>query len=391
MLLPGDVRLSLRSLLKNPGFTFAAVAMLALGIGINATVFTVTNAVLFKGFPEVKNNGRLMYISNGGCCISYPDFEDIRDQSHSFDGMGITHGISRVLNDPGGLAERLEITEVSAGTFALTGAKPILGRDFAPSDQVPGAAQVAMFSYGLWQRRYARNPSVIGQVVRMNGSPVTIIGVMPPGYSFPQTVDAWVPLVKTERVMDRKVTETWFAFGRLREGVSFESGKAEVEGIIHRLETEYPLTGQREHLVVQRFHEFFIGSNAAVLYGSMWGAVGFVLLIACANLANLLLARAMNRSREISVRIALGAGRWRIVRQLLVESLMLSGLGGFFGWWLARWGLDLYARAMAEKSSWLILDYTMDHRVLAYLIESRFQRFSGTERCAANIPSSVWI
>lgn len=368
MALPGDVRISLRNLLKNPGFTAAAVAMLALGIGVNATVFTVTNAVLFKGFPQVKDNDRLMYISNGGCCISYPDFEDIRDQAHSFDGMGITHGISRVLHNENDLAERLEITEVSAGAFALTGAKPIMGRDFEPSDQIPGAPSVAMLNYGFWQRRFGGNRDVVGRTIRMDSSPVTIIGVMPPGYSFPQTVDAWVPLVKTERVMNRGNTDTWFAFGRLREGVSFDSAKSEVDGIIRRLETEYPLIDQREHLVAQHFDQFFIGSNAALLYGSMWGAVGFVLLIACANLANLLLARAMNRSREISVRIAMGAGRWRIVRQLLVESLMLAAVGGFLGWWLAKWGLELYARAMAEKSSWIILDYAMDSRVLAYLI-----------------------
>lgn len=367
MALPGDVRLSLRNLRKNPGFTAAAVAMLALGIGVNATVFTVTDAVLFKGFPGVKDNDRLMYISNGGCCISYPDFEDIRDQSHSFDGMGVTHGIGRVLADQSGVPEHVEVTEVSAGTFALTGARPLLGRDFTAADQAPGSAAVAILNYGFWERRYAKDPDIVGRTIRMNGTPTTVIGVMPAGYTFPQTVDVWTPLVKTGSVMNRGMTQTWFAFGRLRDGVSFESAKAEVEGVIKRLEVEYPLIDQREHLVVQRFPEFFIGSNAAVLYGSMWGAVGFVLLIACANLANLLLARAMERSREISVRIALGAGRWRIVRQLLIESLLLSSLGGFLGWWLARWGVAAYASAMAQKSSWLILDYSMNHRELAYL------------------------
>jgi len=186
----GDVRSGFRALAKNPGFTAVAVAMLALGIGINATVFTVADAVLFKGFPTVAGNDRLLYISHGGCCISYPDFQDIRAQAKSFQGMGITHGM------------------------------------------------------------------------------------------------------ETAQVLDRGNTGTWFAFGRLRDGVSFAGATAETEGIIRRLETEYPVTDRREHLVAQNFAQFFIGANAAVIYGSMWGAVGFVLLIACANLANLMLARA---------------------------------------------------------------------------------------------------
>jgi predicted permease len=364
----GDVRLSLRVLAKHPGFTAAAVAMLALGIGIDAAVFTVTDAVLFKGFPLVERNDRLLYISNGGCCISYPDFADIRAQSKSFSGMGITHGIADVVSDANGFAERIEVTEVSADTFRTVGRRPVLGRDFAAADEQVGAAPVAILNHRLWQRRCAGDRSIVGKTVRLHGIATTVIGVMPAGFSFPQTVDLWVPLVPTAEVLRRDHTDTWFAFGRLRDGVSFASARAEVEGIIQRLETVYPLTDQRFHLVVQNFAGFFIGANATALYGSMWAAVGFVLLIACANLANLQLARAMGKSREISVRIALGAGRWQIMRQLLVESVLLSGLGGVLGWWIARWSVRSYELAMAAKSSWLILDYTMDGRVLAYLI-----------------------
>jgi predicted permease len=370
--LPSDIRLSLRALAKSPGFTAVAVSMLALGIGVNATVFTVTDAVLFKGFPLVGRNDRLMYISNGGCCISYSDFEDIRAQAKSFSGMGITHGIAKVLSDESGFAERIEITEVSAATFKTVGTKPMMGRDFTPADEVDGAAPVAMLSYGFWERRYGKDPSILGHTVRLGGAATTVIGIMPKGFSFPQTVDAWIPLVQTARVRNRNSTETWFAFGRLAGGVPFESARAEIEGIIGRLETDYPITDLRQHLVVQRFHEFFVGQNATALYGSMWAAVGFVLLIACANLANLLLAKAIGRSREISVRIALGAGRWRIIRQLLIESVTLSSMGGFLGWWIAKWGVRAYAAAMANKSSWLILDYTMDGRVMGYLVTVTF-------------------
>jgi putative ABC transport system permease protein len=364
----GDVRFSFRTLGKNSGFTVVAVAMLALGIGVNAAVFTVTNAVLFKGFPLVAGNDRLLYISNGGCCISYPDFEDIRAQAKSFQGTGITHGVGSVVSDESGFPENIDVTEVGADTFRTVGQRPIMGRDFMPSDQAPGAAPVAILSYGYWQRRYGKDRTIVGRAIRMNGGSTTIVGIMPEGFSFPQKVDMWVPLVETASVKDRRNTDTWFAFGRLAPGVTFQSARVEVESIIQRLETEYPLTDRRWHLVVQNFAQFFLGADASLIYGSMWGAVGFVLLIACANLANLLLARALARSREISVRIALGAGRWRIIRQLLIESVMLSGLGGLLGWWIAKWGVRTYAIAMARKESWLIVDYTMDHRVLGYLI-----------------------
>lgn len=368
MYLLNDIRLGLRNLAKNPGFTAVAVAMLALGIGVNATVFTVTNAVLFKGFPLVERNDRLVYLSNGGCCVSYPDFLDYRAEAKSFQGMGITHGITIMLNDDAGFPENVQSTEVSAETFRLVGSRPILGRDFTAEDDKPGAEPVTILSYGFWERRYGKDPAIVGRKIRTNFTLSTVIGVMPPGFSFPQTVDIWVPLVPTPEVMKRDSRNTWFAFGRLKDGITFESAKTEMEGIAQRLQIAYPVTNRDFHLAVHKFHEFFIGQNAAAIYGSLWGAVGFVLLIACANLANLLLARAMGRAREISVRIALGAGRWRIIRQLLVESVMLSGLGGLAGWWIGKWGVRAFSAAMAEKSSWLIVDYRMDSQVLLYLI-----------------------
>jgi putative ABC transport system permease protein len=370
MHLLGDIRFGLRSLVKNPGFTAVAVAMLAIGIGVNAAVFTVTNAVLFKGFPLVKENDRILYISPKGynCCPSYPDFLDYRAQAKSFEAMAVVHGVGRVVSDQTGFPENISVTEVSADTFKVTGQSPIMGRDFTPTDEIPGAAPVAMLNYGFWERRYAKDPAIVGRMVRINGAPTTIVGVMPEGYSFPQKQDMWVPLVQTERVMNRENRDTWMAFGRLADGVTIENARAEMEIIGKRLEIAYPVTDREHPPVVQKFDEFFIGPNAALVYGSMWGAVGFVLLIACANLANLLLARAMGRSREISVRIALGAGRWRIIRQLLIESVMLSSVGGFLGWWIAKWGVRAYELAMAQKSSWLIIDYTMDSHVLGYLI-----------------------
>src|SRR5580658_7407770 len=187
MSLLSDVRLSFRTLRKNPGFTAVAIATLAVGIGVNATVFTVTNAVLFKGFPLVDRNDRLLYITpkDSNCCVSYPDFLDYRAQARSFQGMAIVHGTSRILDDEGGFAERLDANENSADTFKVAGQRPLLGRDFTSSDEMPGAPPVAILNYGFWERRYGKDPAIIGRTVRMNGAPTTLIGVMPEGFSFP--------------------------------------------------------------------------------------------------------------------------------------------------------------------------------------------------------------
>ena len=345
-----------------------AVLTLAIGIGVNAAVFTVARAILFNGFPLVAENDRVVYIAGrSACCVSYPDFEDWRAQATSFTDLAVVHGTGVVFSGQDSFAERYEATEISAETFRLVGQQPILGRDFMPSDEQPGAAPVAILSYDFWQRRYNRDSGVIGRNVRMNGAPTTIIGVMGQGFSFPQKQDVWVPLVVTpdRRREDRNL---WFAFGRLADGATLESARAEMLTIGRRLATAYPGTNHEFVPHVRNFREFFIGPGETLIYASMWGAVGFVLLIACANLANLMLARALGRSREISVRLALGAGRWPVIRQQLVESVMLSSLGGVLGWWIAWWAVRLYA--VVERgpglSPWRVLDYTMDYGIVAY-------------------------
>lgn len=372
-----DLRYILRGLRASPGFTATAILTLAIGIGVNAAVFTVINSVLFKGFPLVRGNDRLLYMTTfDGCCVSYPDYKDWAAQAESFDGMGITHGIAVEYVDGGGFPERLEATEVSSNTFRLTGQQPVLGRDFDAADDAPGAAPTAILNYGFWDRRYAKDPAAIGRVVRINGVATTIVGVMPQGYSFPQKVDVWVPLIPTPSVLNRNNRNTWFAFGRLRDGVTMEAARAELLTISKRLEAEYPETNKDLPPHVYTFGSFFIGDAAAQTYYALWGAVGFVLLIACANLANLLLARAAGRSREVSLRIALGAGRWRIVRQLLIESITLSFAGGVAAWWIAKAGVRFWAMSGGESLSgnilggWFddVLDFSMDARVFFYMI-----------------------
>ena len=368
MSLLSDVRSAFRTLMKNPGFTAVVIVTLALGIGINAAVFTLMNTVLFKGFPLVKGNDRILYISSRGG-VSYPDFEDWRAQAKSFEDLAVVADLPISLSDDGGFTESYNATRVSANAFRLVGQRPIIGRDFSPSDATPGAAGVAILSYGFWDRRFGKNPAIVGQAMRMNGAPTTVIGVMPQGFTFPERQDLWVPLTPTPDLQKREARDLWFAFGRMAPGVTIQSAAVEMETIGTRLEKAYAPTNKGFRPVVQNFAGFFIGPNATMLYGAMWGAVGLVLLIACANIANLLLSRAMARSREISVRIALGAGRWHIVRQLLVESLLLSAAGGCGGWWIAKLGVRTYG-LIANPPSYFdnVLDYRMDYRVFAYLV-----------------------
>jgi putative ABC transport system permease protein len=363
-----DLRYAGRSLRGSPGFTFTAIATLAIGIGVNAAVFTLMNTVLFKGFPLVEKNDRILYIS-GQSGISYPDFQDWRAQAKSFEDLAIVADLPVSLNDESGFTESYDATRVSANAFKLVGQAPLIGRDFAPTDESPGAAPAAILSYGFWDRRFGKDSTIVGRTVRMNGAATTIIGVMPRGFTFPERQDLWVPLVPNPDLQKRDTRTLWFAFGRLREGVTLEKARAELETIGKRLQSAYPITNQGYLPRAMTFTENFIGPNASTIYRAMWGAVGFVLLIACANLANLTLARALARSREISLRMALGAGRRRIVRQLLVESLLLSGLGGFLGWWIAKCGVWTY-ELIADPPSYFdhVLDYTMDYRVLAYFI-----------------------
>ncbi|HWF85621.1 MAG TPA: ABC transporter permease, partial [Vicinamibacterales bacterium] len=347
-----DIRYALRMWRQNPGFTVAAVTMLAIGIGVNAAVFTVTDDVLFEGFPHVRNN-RLLYLRTQnashprwyGYGVSYPDFQDWRTQSKALAGMAACGGRSITLNDEHGLPERYFEAEVSANAFALVDQRPILGRDFTASDERAGAAPVVILSHRLWRVRYGEDPAIVGQTVRVNGTPTTVIGVMPEGFTFPSASALWAPLVPDAKLLTRDARDIFMVAGQLADGQTMQNARAELEAIGRNIARAFPATDSDVVPLVLDFNAVFNGPHRAMLYESMSAAVGFLLLIACANLANLLLARAIGRSREMSVRIALGAGRWRIVRQVLVESLLLSALGGACGWWLAGMCVRVYALA----------------------------------------------
>jgi putative ABC transport system permease protein len=366
-----DVRYALRGMRRSPGFTIVAVMTLAIGIGVNVGVFTVTNAVLFQGYRFVRND-RVLYLRSQntshpqeyGYAVSYPDFQDWQTQSKAFAGLGAYSGESIGFSDQGGLPESYYAIRVSANTFSVLEQRPILGRDFASSDETAGAAPVVILSYALWEHRYGRDPSVVGRTVRINGTPTTVVGVMRDGFTFPQQSPVWEPLVRTADRQDRDLRNV-SVFGRLRDGVTAANARAEMATIGQRLARAYP--SDRSFVpLVWNFRQSHTGGPEAMIWASMWGAVGFVLLIACANLANLVLARATGRSREIAVRIALGAGRSRIVRQFLTESVLLSSAGGVVGWWIAVWSARAYELAVFHGVSWY--DFTIGNRFLAYLI-----------------------
>ncbi len=369
-----DVRFGLRTLGKNPGFTAVAVTALALGIGVNATVFSLANAVLFKNLPFANSDHVLYIVSTNATkphwwnVFSYPDYLDLRAQLKSFDAVGASTHVSADISDHTASPESYNGARISANTFSLLGQKPVAGRDFLPTDEQPGAAPVAILSYKVLENRYGKDLSVIGRSVRIDEVPTTIVGVMAPRLDFPRETEVWKPLVLTDDYKKRE-TRRFTLYGHVANPSILKTASAEVSTVMKRLATEYPVTNKDMGGRVVDYNEYFAGNENGikVIFLAMLGAVGFVLLIACANVANLQLARAVSRMREVSIRVALGAGRWRIVQQLLVECLILSVAGGGIGWVLAIWGIRTFDAAVAPTGKPPALDFSMDMRALLYL------------------------
>ncbi len=369
-----DLRFALRGLRRDRAFTVTAIVTLALAIGLNVTVFAVMNTMLFRGFPLVKRNDRLVYVQEryppAVCCVSmsYSDFEEWRAHAQSFDGMAFIGEKRITFSDDGGERPVETLTfRISVNAFGLLGVPPLLGRDFVPADEEPGAPPVAILSYRFWKLRFEKRSDIVGHIVRIDNAPATVIGVMPERFDFPDQQDLWMPLAQGPELRSRGPTVgSYMAFGRLARVGTVGGARAELETINRGLAASYPVTNRDVVPRVYTYSQIFVGPNATVVYGSLWAAAWFVLLIACANLANLTLARTLGRSREFSTRIALGAGRWRMVRQMLTESLLLAGAGGALGWWIATWSVRTWA--VATASIYQVLDYTVDAGTLAYLI-----------------------
>jgi putative ABC transport system permease protein len=368
-----DIRYGLRMLWKHPGFTIISVLALALGIGANSAIFTVVNAVLLRPLPfeqperlvtVLSRNEREATVSGSH---SYLNFTDLRDQNQVFDSVGAyTASTFFFIGNEG--PERVNGALLSADMFAVLRARPALGRAFTREEDQLGAKRVAVISHNLWQRRFGGDSKVLGQDVTIGSTPATIIGVMPKGFRFPISMDAecWMALTPAlnEGIIQSRGAVFLGVVARMKEGVSIEQAQAESTTIASRLAAQYPDSNAGQGIALQSTHERVVGDLRPALLVIL-SAVGFVLLIACANVANLLLARASSRHKEIAIRTAMGASRGRIIRQLLTESLMLSLMGGAAGLLLALWGVDLLVAATPADIP-RVSEVGLDARVLAF-------------------------
>jgi putative ABC transport system permease protein len=367
-----DVRFAARLLLKDKWFTLVAAIALALGIGVNATVFTFVNAVLIRGLPIADPERTLAVdsydrVRNRGNGVSYLDYRDWKEHTRTFETFGAYNGNVANVSDEGQPPERFNGSNISANGLAILGTRPVIGRDFVADDDRPGAPAVVIIGHGMYQNRYGSNPSVIGRTIRINDIPSTVIGVMPEGFKFPFNTDLWMPLSQIPNLLEQKRNSRQLqAFGHLAPGVSRAQAQSELINISKTLESENPATNKDIQARVQTFNESQNGGPIRTVFLSLMGAVAFVLLIACANVANLLLSRATNRAREISVRMSLGASRWRVIRQLLIESVLLATISGIAGLGIAAIGIRLFDRATQDVGRPYWIQFTMDGTVLGF-------------------------
>jgi putative ABC transport system permease protein len=380
-----DLRFAARGLLRSPGFAAVAVLAIALGIGANSAIFSVVNAVLLRPLPY-RDPGRLVTVLHDGEGLppaikrqgpaSPADFLDWKAQNHVFERMaaaqaGAGNASLSVTLLGRGIPEELPVMSVTAELFSLLGVPALLGRTFAAGDDQPGVPRGVVLGYGLWQRRFAADPAVVGQTITLGARTFTVIGVMPPGFQFAPfwytKAELWLPLVlgdpDNNRLADRE-GRSLRVFARLAPGVTRAQAQAEMDLVVARLEERYPSTNRHLTVAVDPLHEKMVGGVRRPLL-VLLAAVAFVLLIGCANVANLLLARSAARAKEIALRTVLGASRGRLVRQMLAESLLLAVVGGALGVLLAEWGIEALV-ALGPRDLPRLETIHLDGRVLAF-------------------------
>ncbi|MGH9385537.1 MAG: ABC transporter permease [Vicinamibacterales bacterium] len=367
-----DIRYAVRSLLKDRAVTAIVVACLALGIGINATLFSVVDGVLLQPLPFFEPH-RLVLINEtfqrGGireAGVSYQDLRDWKSAATSFSSIvGIT-GRSLALSD-GGEPERLLGAAVSWDLFPTLGVPPALGRHFGPEDDRSGAEPVVILSDEIWQRRYLGDPGILGRSVSVNGRPHTVVAVMPVGFAFPEIHRAWIPLTPVVE-KDPRSSRGLMTIGKLKPGVELSQAQTELAAVAAKLGTEYPSTNEGWSVLVRPLAEEFTDDDVRLVIWTMMGAVTLVLMIACANVANLMLARSSKRHREFSVRAALGAGRGRMVRQLLTECVMLGLFAAPIGVAIAYLGTWMLDSAVPPDDIPYYINWDVSPRVIAYTV-----------------------
>ncbi|HEV8485542.1 MAG TPA: ABC transporter permease [Blastocatellia bacterium] len=366
-----DLRYAVRMLLKKPGFAAIVILALAIGIGANTAIFSVVNGILLRPLPYPDPDRIVMvWMNNTRMKVdqdihSYPNYVDYRDQNQSFEQIAAYSGVSLNLTGSGE-PERVIGSMSTANLFSVLGVQPMLGRAYTVEEEEPGRDQVVVLGYGLWQRRFGGDPGIVGQTISLSDVKREVIGVMPKSFRFPhKDAELWAPLAVTPNRRSARTAFSFYAIGRLKRDVSLEQARTDMSSIADQLQQQYPdLEGFGANLVP--LHEQVVGKTRLALL-VLLGMVVFVLLIACANVANLLLARAAVREREIAIRMALGAGRLRLIRQLLTESSLLGLLGGAAGLLIAAWGLKALI-ALSPEDTPRLDQISIDRRVLVFTL-----------------------
>ncbi|HEX8189995.1 MAG TPA: ABC transporter permease, partial [Pyrinomonadaceae bacterium] len=369
-----DLRYGLRTLLKRPGLTLVAVLTLGLSIGINTAVFSVVYAALVRPLPFAEPERLVVAAAEnrrGGAAevrgVAPADFVDWRAQSRAFEGLAAYTGGGLTL-DTGGLPEMVSGVRVSEDFFPVLGVAPALGRALAPEEFGAGGARPVVLSHRLWQRRFGGDPAVVGrQLPLVGGGVATVVGVMPEQFRYPSYAEAWTPLPSQSGELRQRTSRYFSVVGRVKGGMTRAQAQEELGGVAARLAETYPDSNGDWGVRLIPLRETLVGTQARTALLVLFGAVGFVLLIACANVTNLLLARSTARYKEMAVRAALGATRWRVVRQLLAESVLLTVAGGALGVMLALWGVDALLALVPEELRFARLDEArVDGWVLAF-------------------------
>ncbi len=366
-----DIRFGGRMLLKNRGFTLVAIVALTLGIGANTAIFSLVNGVLLRPLPYpnseriVSFQGRNPSQGINASNISFPDFVEWSKQSDLFSGSTAFYTGNSNLAADNAEPERVPRAGVTSEFFSVLAVQPALGRTFRAEEDQPNNVSVVLLSDGLWKRRFGSDPNIVGQQISVGAKPVTVIGVMPPGFDFPEQSQIWTTSAVNPNEEPRD-NRSFSAIARLRDGVELSHAQAQISAINARLAQQFPDTSKGWDARVSILRDQLVREARPALL-ALLGAVGFVLLIACTNVANLLLARAAGRHKEIAIRAAMGASRARVVRQMLTESVLLSAIGGAFGLLLSVWLTDVLRSIMPEGAP--RLDHIgVDYRVFAFTI-----------------------